>query len=156
MKPGIPVPVRLTAFKDRTFQFTTQTPPTAWFLKKCANIEKGSSRPVLEVVGKVTLKQVYEIASIKKTDMHLNHIPLEHLCRSVVGSARSMGLEVITGRERAKAATAASTTAAAATQATTAPAAAAATKDAAKSAPAKASEGAKPAAGWKSHTKTGL
>jgi hypothetical protein len=99
MKPGIPTPVRLIAYKDRTFTFRTQTPPTAWFLKKCANIDKGSAKPVLEVVGKVTAKQIFEIARIKQTDSHLKKIPLEHLCRSIAGSARSMGLEVIAGKE---------------------------------------------------------
>jgi len=99
MKTGIPIPVRLTAFKDRTFQFATLTPPTTWFLKKCANIEKGAARPVLETVGKVTLKQVYEIAAIKQTDKHVSHIPIEHICRSIIGTARSMGVEIVHGKE---------------------------------------------------------
>ena len=99
MKPGIPIPVRLSAFKDRTFQFATLTPPTTWFLKKCANIEKGAAKPVLETVGKVTLKQIYEIATIKQTDKHVSHIPIEHICRSIIGTARSMGVEVVHGKE---------------------------------------------------------
>lgn len=102
MKPGIPVPVRLTAYKDRTFSFQTLTPPTSWFIKRCANIEKGSSKPVLEIVGKVTLKQIFEIASIKKTDPHISHVPLPNLCKSIIGSARSMGIEVVPGKEATK------------------------------------------------------
>jgi len=100
MKPGIPVPVRLTAYKDRTFDFYTLTPPTTWFLKKCANIEKGSARPLFDMVGKVTVKQVYEIAKIKQADLQLRDTPLEHLCRSIAGSARSMGIEIIEGRQK--------------------------------------------------------
>lgn len=157
MKPGIPVPVRLTAYKDRTFQFLTLTPPTTWFLKKCANIEKGSAKPSLETVGKVTLKQIYEIAAIKRTDAHVNHIPIENICRSIIGTARSMGVEVISGKEGPKAAAAkAQQQAKAAATAAAAPAASgvakpsgAATKAPAAGAPQQAQAkdaGAKPAA----------
>jgi large subunit ribosomal protein L11 len=101
IKPGIPIPVRLIAYKDRTFTFTTLTPPTTWFLKKCANIEKGSAKPVLEQVGKVTLKQIYEIALIKLQDKHVSHIKPEHFCRSIIGTARTMGIDVIAGKDGA-------------------------------------------------------
>lgn len=99
MKTGIPIPVRLNAYKDRTYDYKLATPPTAWFLKKAANLEKGSGKPLHESSGKVTLKQIYEIAQIKKTDAHLKDIPLESLCKSIVGSAKSLGLDVITGME---------------------------------------------------------
>ena len=104
------------------------------------------------MVGKVTLKQIYEIAAIKQVDAHVKHIPLEHICRSIVGSARTMGIEVITGREDTKAARAAAAAAAAAANASTATAASvgkeAAGKEAAKPAqPVGTAKDAKPAAG---------
>lgn len=96
MKPGLPTPVRLTAYVDRTFTFEVRTPPNSWFLKRCANIEKGAGKPGLESVGKVTLKQIFEIAKIKQTELDL---PLQGICRSIAGSARAMGIEVISGKE---------------------------------------------------------
>lgn len=95
MLPGTPIPVQLTAFTNRTFEFTTKSPPTTWFLKKAAGVEKGTTRPGHETVGSVTLKQVYEIAKLKHQDEHLKHLPLQGICRSIVGSAQSMGIEVI-------------------------------------------------------------
>ena len=102
MKPGIPTPVKLTAYSDRTFTFVCKTPPTSWFLKKAANIDKGSSRPGLDMVGKVTLKQIYEIARIKQKDVKRKPgIPMTiyGLCRCIAGTARSMGIEVVDGKD---------------------------------------------------------
>ena len=102
MKPGLPTPVKLTAYSDRTFTFQVKSPPTSWFLKKCANIEKGSAKAGLEMVGKVTLKQIFEIALIKHRDVEIRpgkRISLHGMCRSVAGTARTMGLQVIDGRD---------------------------------------------------------
>jgi len=99
MVPGTPTPVKLTAFKDRTFDFSKKTPPTSWLLKKAAGIELGSGAAGLDVAGMVTHKQVYEIAQIKKTDPHLAHLSLEQLCRSIVGSAKSCGIDVVAGEQ---------------------------------------------------------
>lgn len=102
MKPGLPTPVKLTAYSDRTFSFVTKTPPTSWFLKKCANVEKGSAKAGLEMVGKVTLKQIYEIALIKQHDVEIRpgkKVSVHGLCRSIAGTARTMGLEVVHGRD---------------------------------------------------------
>lgn len=100
MKPGLPTPCRLTAYADRTFSFEVKTPPTVWFLKKCANVDKGSSKAVKEMVGKVTLKQIYEIAQIKQKEMPPS-VPIIAVCRMIAGTAKSMGLEVIEGRDTA-------------------------------------------------------
>ena len=105
VKPGIPVPVRLTAFKDRTFNFKLQTPPTSWFLKQCAGIDKGGAKPGLEPVGTVSLKQLYEVALIKQRDMP--HVELRKVVRQVFGSTRSLGLTVVEGRAVASGAAAA-------------------------------------------------
>mmetsp|Transcript_42318 Transcript_42318/g.54475 ORF Transcript_42318/g.54475 Transcript_42318/m.54475 type:complete len:158 (+) Transcript_42318:13-486(+) len=94
--PSTPIPVVLTAFSNRTFTFTTKTPPTTWFLKSCAGIDKGAARPGHSTVGSVTLKQIYEIARVKKeNDDHLKHLPHESICRSIIGSAWSMGIDVV-------------------------------------------------------------
>ncbi|KAI9919711.1 hypothetical protein PsorP6_017497 [Peronosclerospora sorghi] len=91
---NIPVPVVLTAFTDRTFTFTTKTPPATWFLKKAAGISSGSATPGQHVVGSVHLRQIYEIAKVKQQDELLEYLELKAICKSLIGSAKSMGLEL--------------------------------------------------------------
>ena len=93
LEPGLPIPVVITAYSDRTFTFITKTPPAAVLLKKAAKIEKGSGEPNKTKVGKVTMKQVREIAETKLPD--LNTTSIESAMRSVAGTARSMGLDVV-------------------------------------------------------------
>ncbi len=90
---GLVIPVVITVYSDRTFTFITKTPPVAVLLKKIAGIAKGSGTPNKEKVGKVTEKQVLEIAKQKMPD--LNAASLEAAVKSVKGTARSMGLDVI-------------------------------------------------------------
>jgi large subunit ribosomal protein L11 len=90
---GLIIPVVITVYSDRTFTFITKTPPVAVLLKKTAGIAKGSGVPNKEKVGKVTEKQVIEIARQKMPD--LNAASLEAAVKSVKGTARSMGLEVV-------------------------------------------------------------
>ncbi len=90
---GLIVPVVITVYSDRTFTFVTKTPPVAVLLKKVAGIAKGSGTPNKDKVGKVTEKQVLEIAKQKMPD--LNAASLEAAVKSVKGTARSMGLDVI-------------------------------------------------------------
>ena len=92
MEPGMPVPVLITVYGDRTFSFITKTPPASFFLRKAAGLSKGASAPGREVKGRVTMAQVREIAEKKMTDLNAND--LDAACRMVAGSARSMGLEV--------------------------------------------------------------
>eukprot|EP00899_Mesostigma_viride_P015956 jgi/Mesvir1/24361/Mv11034-RA.1 len=97
MKPDVPVPVRITAYTDKSFDFVIKTPPTSHFLKKAAGLKKGSMKPGESMVGEVNLKQIYEIALIKQKDESMKFLPLESICKSVMGTARSMGLKVVSG-----------------------------------------------------------
>ena len=87
------IPVLITAYADRSFTFITKTPPASILLMKAAKLEKGSGEPNKIKVGKVTMKQVREIAETKLPD--LNTTDIEAATRSVAGTARSMGLEVV-------------------------------------------------------------
>jgi large subunit ribosomal protein L11 len=93
LEPGMPVPVVITAYADRSFAFITKSPPNSYFLLKAAGIEKGSQTPGKGTVGKVTMAQVRDIAQKKMQD--LNAKDLDGACQMVIGSARSMGLEVV-------------------------------------------------------------
>jgi large subunit ribosomal protein L11 len=92
MEPGTPTPVIITAYADRSFSFETKTPPAAYFLRKAAGLPKGSSAPGREIVGRVTMAQVREIAEKKMQDLNANDI--DAAAQIIAGSARSMGLEV--------------------------------------------------------------
>jgi large subunit ribosomal protein L11 len=92
MEPGLPVPVVITAFSDKSFTFIMKTPPASILLKKAAGIKGGSSRPNADKVGKVTRAQLEEIAKAKEPD--LTAADLDAAVRTIAGSARSMGLEV--------------------------------------------------------------
>ena len=90
---GVPTPVVITVYSDRTFTFVTKTPPTSFFLKRAAKIEKGSGTTGRGSAGKVTKAQIREIAEKKMPD--LNSPTIESAMAQVVGSARAMGLEVV-------------------------------------------------------------
>lgn len=89
---GLPLPVIITVYSDKSFTFIIKTPPAAFLLIKAAGLQKGSGRPNTEKVGKVTLKQVEEIANAKMPDLTASS--LEAAVRTIAGSARSMGIEV--------------------------------------------------------------
>ncbi len=90
---GLIIPVVITVYADRTFSFITKTPPAAVLLKKAAGIDKGSGTPNKEKKGKVTEKQVREIATQKMPD--LNAASVDAAVKSIKGTARSMGIEVV-------------------------------------------------------------
>ena len=93
LEPGMPIPVVITAFGDRSFSFVTKSPPNTYFLKKAAGIEKGSQTTGKgSTVGRVTMAQIREIAEQKMQD--LNAKDIDGACRMLIGSARSMGLDV--------------------------------------------------------------
>jgi large subunit ribosomal protein L11 len=94
-KQGVPISVRITVKADKTFTFITRTPSATWLLKQTAGIEKGSARPNEVKVGTVSLKQIYHIAEIKKNDPAFIDSDLESVAKGIVGSARSLGLEII-------------------------------------------------------------
>ena len=90
LEPGLPIPTIITVYSDRSFTFITKTPPATVLLKKAVGLESGSSRPNTEKVGKVTRKQLEEIAKQKQPD--LTAADLDAAVRTIAGSARSMGL----------------------------------------------------------------
>jgi len=92
MEPGLPIPVVITVYSDRSFTFIKKTPPAAVLLKKAAGITSGSGTPNTKKVGKVTRAQIEEIAKVKMPD--LNAADLEAAVSTIAGSARSMGLEI--------------------------------------------------------------
>jgi large subunit ribosomal protein L11 len=92
MEKGMPIPVVITVFSDKSFTFVMKTPPASVLLKKAAGIASGSARPHTDKVGKVTRAQVEEIAKTKMKDLNAND--LDAAVKIIAGSARSMGLEV--------------------------------------------------------------
>ncbi len=92
MEKGMPIPVTITVFSDKSFAFEMRTPPASYFLKKAAKLESGSKTPGREIAGSVTMDQVREIAKLKMKD--LNAVDIEGAAALIAGSARSMGIEV--------------------------------------------------------------
>lgn len=91
-EPGTPVPVVITAYKDRTFTFEMKTPPATWYILKAAKKQKGSGKPQ-DVIGQITYAQAEEIAKAKMKD--LNATDLAQAVKLIEGSARSMGIKVV-------------------------------------------------------------
>ncbi|MFB0991666.1 MAG: 50S ribosomal protein L11 [Rhodospirillales bacterium] len=92
LEAGMPIPVVITAYQDRTFSFVTKTPPASFLLKKAAKIKKGTGITGKEIIGKVTMSQVREIAELKMVD--LNAYDIDQAAKMICGSARSIGIEV--------------------------------------------------------------
>lgn len=92
MEKGMPIPVTITVFSDKSFTFEMKTPPASYFIKKAAKIDKASKAPGRDFAGSVTMAQVREIAEAKLKD--LNASDVEMAMRMIEGSARSMGIEV--------------------------------------------------------------
>ncbi len=95
VEKGMPIPVVITVYADRSFTFITKTPPASVLLKKAAGVPKGSGVPNLDKVGKVNRAQLEEIATVKMED--LNATDMDAAVRIIAGSARSMGIEVEEG-----------------------------------------------------------
>ncbi len=93
LEQGMPIPVVITAYHDRSFSYITKTPPASFFLKKAAGLDKASQTPGRETVGTVTMAQCREIAERKMVDLNAND--LDAAARMIAGSARSMGLQVV-------------------------------------------------------------
>ncbi len=92
LEPGMPIPVTITVFSDRSFVFETRTPPASYFLKRAAGVDKGSATAGREIRGSVTMAQIREIAQKKMVDLNAHDV--EAAAKMLMGSARSMGLEV--------------------------------------------------------------
>ena len=96
MEAGMPIPVVITVFDDRSFTFEMKTPPVTYFIKKAVKLQKGSLTPGKGApAGRITQKQLEEIAQAKMVDLNANDIPAAKLI--IAGSARSMGIEVVEG-----------------------------------------------------------
>ncbi len=92
---GIPIPVVITVYEDRSFDFITKKPPASYFIKKAAKLKSGSGMPGREVAGQISKSQVKQIAEEKMEDLNANDIEAAMLI--IEGSARSMGIEVLEG-----------------------------------------------------------
>jgi large subunit ribosomal protein L11 len=92
-QPGMIIPCEITVYADRSFTFITKTPPAAILLKKAAGVDRGAASPNRDKVGRVTRKQVREIAELKMPD--LNAASVESAMRMIEGTARSMGFQVV-------------------------------------------------------------
>jgi large subunit ribosomal protein L11 len=94
MEPGMPIPVVITVYADRSFSFETKAPPASYFLKKAAKLGKGATTPGRGAdVGRVTRRQLEEIAAQKMTDLNANDV--DAAVKILAGSARSMGIQVV-------------------------------------------------------------
>ena len=92
MEAGMPIPVLITAYTDKSFTFECKTPPASYLIKKAAGIQKGTTNPGTKMVGTITMAQVHAIAEQKMVDLNANDIDAAALI--IMGSARSMGVEV--------------------------------------------------------------
>jgi large subunit ribosomal protein L11 len=95
MEPGTPIPVKITVYSDRSFTFEMRLPPATHFIKKAMKLTSGSKTPGRESAGSITMAQVREIAKMKMKDLNTDN--LESATRTIAGSARSMGLQVVEG-----------------------------------------------------------
>jgi large subunit ribosomal protein L11 len=94
--PGIPIQALLTIQQsDKSFTFITKTPPASWWLNQAAGIDKGSARAGDVIVGKLSLKHIYEIAQLKKADPAFQDSDLRQVCSRLIGTAQGMGIQVI-------------------------------------------------------------
>ena len=92
MEQGMPIPVVITVYADRSFTFVSKSPPASYFIKKAAKLAGGSKEPGRTSVGTVTMAQLREIAAAKMADLNANDV--DAACRMLAGSARSMGIQV--------------------------------------------------------------
>ncbi len=95
LEKGMPIPVVITVYKDRSFTFITKTPPASFLIKKALKLKSGANNPSKEVVGKITRKQLEEIVNIKKEDLNAND--MDQAVKIIAGTCRSMGVEVAEG-----------------------------------------------------------
>ena len=92
LEKGAPIPVIITAYKDKKFNFITKLPPVSYYLKKASNLKKGNPTPGKSVLGKISIKQIEEIAKVKMQD--LNAVDIDGAIKMIRGSARAMGMEI--------------------------------------------------------------
>ncbi|EKX73854.1 50S ribosomal protein L11, putative [Theileria equi strain WA] len=94
IRPNVPIQVRIYTQPDNTYKFSLRTPGSQWFLRRIARVPLGSARAKHEIVGNVTLKEVYHIAKCKSMDPTLIGVPLYVICKRIIGTANAMGIKV--------------------------------------------------------------
>ena len=97
-KSAVPVPVEIAIYGDKSFEWRMKTPPASYFIAKAAGVAKSSTRPGHAFVGSINLKHAYEIAKVKASDETMGHVGLESAPKSVLGTARAMGIRVVDPR----------------------------------------------------------
>uniref|UniRef100_A0A182P864 Large ribosomal subunit protein uL11m n=1 Tax=Anopheles epiroticus TaxID=199890 RepID=A0A182P864_9DIPT len=95
IKEGIPLPCRVAVTSDRAYELTIHSPPATFLLKQAAGIQRGAMNPGKEIAGKITRKHLYEIAKIKLQDPPNALLTLEHMCKALVGAARTCGIKIV-------------------------------------------------------------
>ncbi|PGH00282.1 ribosomal protein L11 [Blastomyces parvus] len=101
IETGTPIPALVTVRPDRSFTFDLRTPTTSWLLLRAAGVEirkgrlRGTENPGTDIIGKVSLKHVYEIAKIKQSEIRLSGTSLQSLCKSVIAQAKTVGIQVV-------------------------------------------------------------
>ena len=92
LEQGMPIPVKITVYADKSFSYESKSPPASYFILKAANLDKGSELPGQELAGSITLDQIKEIVEKKKDDLNANDV--DQACKIIAGTARSMGISV--------------------------------------------------------------
>ncbi len=92
LEKGIPIPVLITVYKNHSFTFITKTPPVSFLLKKRISLNSGSKKPGHDFIGYIDKKSILEISKVKLVDMNTNN--LECICKSIIGTAKSMGIKI--------------------------------------------------------------
>lgn len=95
IKEGIPIPTRVHVNPDRTYNILVTKPPSMYYLKQAAGIQKGAINPKVETAGIITVKHIYEIAAIKQTDENLEFRNIQDICKMLIGTAMSLGIKVV-------------------------------------------------------------
>ena len=92
LEQGMPIPVKITVYADKSFSYESKSPPASYFILKAARVDKGSELPGQELAGSITLDQIKEIVEKKKDDLNANDV--DQACKIIAGTARSMGISV--------------------------------------------------------------
>lgn len=95
MRPGVPLPCRISVRADRSYELVIHQPPASFLLRQAAGAPRGAMKPGQDIAGKVTLKHIYEIAKIKATDPPLHEVDLKYICELIIRTARSCGIQVV-------------------------------------------------------------
>jgi large subunit ribosomal protein L11 len=95
LSDDVPLPVSITAFNDKSYEFETKYPPVGFFLKRAAGVEEGADQPGHDARAAVTLMHVYEIAWLKQKQRDLEDVPLHKICKQILGTCKSLGIDVL-------------------------------------------------------------